>query len=150
MSLIKSIGVIALCYIGCVLAFDLAGVLLVTFLPEPGGYRLNGSAGFGSVALYYAVWLVAGCFAGAFFISLSLEATKLNTLVQRQPLIIPGIALVLSVALILFFYAVGEMQDPRFNFSNDYYVPGHRNVTYTYFISFLLICLLLRNREKKK
>jgi hypothetical protein len=149
MSFIKAIGVIVLCYIGYIVAIDLIAVLLVTILPEPGDRRLNGSAGFGSLALYYAVWLVAGCLAGAFFIMQSLERTKGNVLIQQRPLLIVLTALLLSAGLILFFYLLGEMPDPRVTYSNSYYVPGNRSMTWTFFISFLLVSFLFRNMEKK-
>lgn len=148
MSFLKAISVIILCYIGWIVVIDLAAVLLVTILPEPGGRRLNGTAGFGSMALYYAVWLVAGCLAGAFFVMQSLEFTKTNVLVKKQPLIIISIAVVLSFVLIALFYFLGEMQNPRYSYSIDPYVPGNRNLTFTFFISFLLASFLLRNMEK--
>lgn len=148
MNIGKSIGVIALCYIICVIVLDIAGALLVTILPEPDSVRLNGTAGPGSTALYYTVWLVAGSIAGAFFISSSLEATKNNALIQQKPIVIFIIALFLSVALTLFLYSVGEMKKPGWSYDQNHYVPGHRYMTFVFFISFLFTTYLLRNMEK--
>lgn len=138
MSLIKATGIMILCYLACVILFDLAAVLLVTILPEPGARRLSGQAGLGSKGLYYAVWLVSGCFAGSVYSAISFAYTHTSPVVSSMPGIIFLMALLLSVALVLFFYSIGEMQVPRFN--NDYYVPGHKNMTYTFFISFLGLC----------
>lgn len=138
-------------YLGCIIVFDLAGVICSILLPEPGGRRSGGQAGFGSIALYYAVWLVAGCFAGSFFCSLSIEFTKKNAIVQKNPIVVLLTAVLLSAVLILFFYSVGEMLNPVVNTFNDYYVPGHAGMTYTYFISFLLssvVQIIVSNRKK--
>ncbi|MBO9633287.1 MAG: hypothetical protein J7578_09225 [Chitinophagaceae bacterium] len=142
MSISKAIGTIILFYFGCVVLFDLAGVICVTLLPEPGGRRLGGQSGFGSRALYCTVWLVAGIFSGSFFCSLSIGFTKSNPVMQKMPFIILLIALFLSGALILFFYSIGEMLSYRVNTFHDYYVPGHVGMTYTFFITFLLSCLV--------
>lgn len=139
MNLIKATGIIILCYLVCIILFDLITVLLVTILPEPGARRLNGQAGFGSKVLFFVVWLVSGCFAGSIYSAVSFAYTQRNPAVNAMPGIVFLIALLLSIALVLFFYSMGEMQVPRFN--NDYYVPGHTHMTYTFFISFLGICL---------
>ncbi|HMU46753.1 MAG TPA: hypothetical protein PKC72_10320 [Chitinophagaceae bacterium] len=149
MTFLKALRTIVLICLASLIIFDIAGVLLVTILPGPGSRRLGGYPGFGSVALYYTVWLVAGCFAGFFFSMYSFEKTASNVLIRQKPIIVFITALVLSIILILVFYWLGEMQNPRYNFNNDYYVPGHRNVTFAYFISFLLVCLLSRNIGKK-
>lgn len=149
MAFLKTFGAIILFYFASLIIFDLAGVLLVTILPGPGSRRLGGYPGFGSVALYYTVWVVAGCFAGLFFSMFSFEKTASNVMIRNRPILVFIIALILSTILILVFYSLGEMQDPRYNYNNDYYVPGHRNVTFTYFISFLLVCFLARNMGKK-
>lgn len=151
MGVIRSIGIIILFYLGCIIVADLAGVICATLLPEPGGRRLGGQAGFGSIALYYTVWLVAGLFAGSFFGSLSIGFTKKDPVLQRFPAIILLIALVSSSAFIFFFYSIGEMQMPVFNSFHDYYMPGHADMTYTFFISFILSCLIqliVSRREK--
>lgn len=142
MSISKAIGTIILLYLGCVVLFDLAGVICATLVPEPGGRRLGGQAGFGSKALYFSVWLVAGIFSGSFFCSLSLGFTKNNLVIQKFPVVILLIALLLSAALIFFFYSIGEMLSYRVNTFHDYYVPGHAGMTYTFFISFLVSCLV--------
>ncbi|MBS1608975.1 MAG: hypothetical protein JSS70_09480 [Bacteroidetes bacterium] len=149
MSLLKSVGHIILFYFVWIVATDIAGVLLVSILPEPDSHTLSGHAGYGSMALYYTVWLVAGCFAGAAFTIHCIEKTKKNQLVQQKPLLIFIIALLLSAALILIFYLVGEMEVPDLDYSSDYsYVPGNRYMTFTFFISFLLITLLLLKADK--
>ena len=148
MSLLKSIGLIILSYFIRIVLTDIAGVLLVTILPGPDSYTFSGHAGYGSIALYYVVWLIAGCLVGAFFTSRSLEITKGNQRLQRKPVVIFIIALLLSAMLILFFYSVGEMAVPVWDSSSNYYVPGNRNMTYTFFISFLLITGLLLSKEK--
>ncbi len=140
MSFLKVCGYCFLCYCGCIVVTDLAAVLLVTLLPEPGGRRLNGQAGFGSKVLYYAVWIVAGCIASAFYSAASLEHIQSNKLMPKTPWIVFVLALVFSALLIVLFYSIGEMQVPQFN--SDYYVPGHKQMTYTFFISFLTICFL--------
>ncbi len=148
MPFLKALGIIILCYLAALLLFDIAGVLVVTLLPTPDSRRLGNYPGFGSVALYYAVWLVAGCFAGSFYAIHSVDKTKDNELIRQRPVIVFVTALVLSAVLIFVFYLLGEMQNPRFNTNHDYYVPGHRNVTYTYFASFLLMSFLLRDYGK--
>ncbi len=149
MGLLKSIGVIILSYFICIVLIDIAGALLVTILPEPNGYTFSGHAGYGSIALYYVVWLVAGCLAGAFFTSYNFKTTKGNGLVQQNPIVIFIIAMLLSAMLILFFYSIGEMAVPVWDYSSNYYVPGNRYLTYTFFISFLLITLLLLKNGKQ-
>ena len=128
---------------------DVFGALLVTILPEPGSYTFSGHAGYGSIALYYIVWLVTGCLAGAFFTSHSVKTIKGDGAVQRNPIVIFIIAMLLSATLILVFYSVGEMAVPVWGYSGDYYVPGNRYLTYTFFVSFLLITLLLLKKEKQ-
>lgn len=149
MGLLKSIGLIILSYFIWIVPIDIAGALLVTILPGPDSYTFSGHAGYGSIALYYVVWLVAGCLAGAFFTSHSFKTTKGNGLVQQNPIVIFIIALFLSVMLILFFYSVGEMAVPVWDFSSNYYVPGNRYMTYIFFISFLLMTGLLLNEGKR-
>ena len=155
MALLKSTGLIILSYFTWIVLTDIAGVLLVIILPEPGGRTLSGRPGPGSVALYYAVWLVAGCFAGALFTSHSFKPTKGDDLVQQKPMLIFTIALLLSAILILFFYSVGEMIVPDWEYGGNYYVPGNRYLTYAFFISFLLTTFWLlhegkySNRNKK-
>ncbi|RZS75130.1 hypothetical protein [Pseudobacter ginsenosidimutans] len=148
MSFLKACMYCLLCYIGCIAVIDLAAVLLVTLLPGPGGRRLNGQAGFGSKILYYAVWLVAGCIAGTVYSAGSLALTGSNGLIRKQPVWIFILALVFSILLIAFFYSMGEMLVPQYN--NDYYVPGHAYMTWTFFISFLVICLLNCMLSKKE
>lgn len=141
MNLLKASGFILLCYTGCIVVTDLAAVLLVTLLPEPGSRRLNGQAGFGSTLLYYAVWLVAGCIAGFIYTAACLENLPSDKLFRKAPVMVFMLALIFSVLLIMLFYSIGEMQVPQFN--NDYYVPGHAYMTYTFFISFQAVCLLI-------
>ncbi|MGN6294071.1 MAG: hypothetical protein ACTHMV_15095 [Chitinophagaceae bacterium] len=149
MSLLKAIGIIILCYLIPAIVIDIAGVLLVTILPGPGSRRLNGNAGFGSTALYYVVWVTAGCLAGFFFTVYSREATRASIAIQRRPILIFIIGLLLSAGLLLLFYATGEMNGSWISLGNNYYVPGHRNVTYIFFISLLLVSLLLLKMEKR-
>jgi hypothetical protein len=148
MSFPRVCGYCLLCYVCWIFVVDLAAVLLVTLLPEPGGRRWNGHAGFGSKILYYAVWLVAGCMAGAIYSGASLEHTRSNRLVRKAPVMVFILALVFSTLLIMLFYYIGEMQTPRFNY--DYYVPGHAHMTYTFFVSFLAVCLLNCIHTKKE
>lgn len=148
MAMLKSFGLIILSYFIWTVLADIAGVLLVIILPEPGGRTLSGRPGPGSIALYYVVWLVAGCFAGAFFTSHSFKPTKGDDPVRQKPIGIFIIALILSAILILFFYSVGEMAVPNWDYGGNYYVPGNRHLTYAFFISFLLITLLLLNDGK--
>jgi len=150
MHLAKAIGYIILCYSGSIVLVDLAAVLVVTILPSPGARRWGGYPGFGSTALYYAVWLVAGCFAGSFYWAYSSEVTRKNVFIHNNPSFIFLAACILSAGLIVIFFLAGEMLNPRYNFNNDYYVPGHRNMTYTFFGAFLLMCLILLRTVKKK
>ncbi len=150
MSLQKSISYIILFYFVWIVITDIAGVLLVSILPEPDSHTLSGHAGYGSIALYYTVWLVAGCIGGAVFTIYSIEKTKKNQLVQQKPMVIFIIALLLSVILISIFYLIGEMNVPDPDYSSDYYyVPGNRYMTFTFFISFLLVTLFLLNTENR-
>jgi len=149
MSLSKSIGIIVLSYFICFAITDVAGAILVTIVPGPGSQTFSGHSGYGSIALYYVVWLVAGCFGGAFFASNSLNKTKGNERIQRSPMIIVAIGLLLSAALILIFYSIGEMGVPDLSYSSNYYVLGHRYLTYTFFTSFLAVAFLLLKPGKQ-
>ncbi|PZR29207.1 MAG: hypothetical protein DI535_04110 [Citrobacter freundii] len=147
MALLKSIGRIFLSYLLWIVLIDIGGALLVTILPGPDSYTFSGHAGYGSIALYYVVWMVAGCLAGAFF-TISFKTGNEKDLPQPKPILIFIIALLLSAALICFFYSVGEMARPDRDYSGNYYVPGNRYMTYTFFSSFLLITFLLLNDKK--
>ena len=149
MIFLKTIFIIAMVYFGCIVVFDIAAVLLVTILPEPDGYRLNGHPGFGSVVLYYVVWFVAGSLSGASYTMASLEVVEKKYQMGNKPVIIFSNAIILSALLIFIFYAIDEMKNPHNNYNNNYYVPGHKKVTYVYFISFLIMCLLLLKMNKK-
>jgi hypothetical protein len=149
MSFLKAIGISILIYIICIVVVDIGAVLIAFFLPEPGGRRLSGGAGFGSTALYYVLWAVAGCFGGVFYIATSLDKTQSCKLVQQYPVTVPGIALVLSAILIVVFYAVGEMNTYSYASSDFYYVPGHRYMTYTFFVSLVLTSFFLSYKEGK-
>ncbi|MES2774443.1 MAG: hypothetical protein V4722_09675 [Bacteroidota bacterium] len=137
MGLPKAFSIVVLYYLGCFIVFDIAGALLVTILPEPGGYRLNGSPGFGSMALYYTVWFVTGILSGAIFTTAGRDSTSNCLLVQKYPIVISAMALLLSAGLIAAFYFFGEMN------AHGYYVPGNRYMTYTFFISFLVAHIVL-------
>lgn len=150
MSFFKTICIIILCYLIPAIVIDIAGALLVTILPGPDSRRLNGNAGFGSTALYYIVWMTAGCLAGFFFTTYSREATRASIMIQRRPFLIFIIGLLLSAGLILLFYTTGEMNGSWISSGNNYYVPGHRNVTYTFFVSFLLVSFILLKMEKSR
>lgn len=150
MGSLKSIGVIALSYLIYVALTDIAGALLVTVLPGPDSVTFSGHSGYGSVALYYVVWFVAGCFAGAFFTAYNFkDKKKADEPVQENRLLIFMIALVMSAGLILFFYSVGEMNEVDWDYSSNYYVPGNRSLTYTFFGSFLAVMVLVLGSGRK-
>ncbi len=135
MNLVKSILVASLLYCFWIVVLDIGAALLVTILPEPGARRLNGNAGFGSLALYYTVWAVAGFFAGFFYIGSGVDSLKENKGMMRDVIIALAVAIVLTYLLIDQLYRMNEM--------NKYgiYVPGNEYMTLTFLGAFFLAIL---------
>jgi hypothetical protein len=120
-------------YIIVVVVADLVGVLAVTIFDIFIGR-------FG--ALYYTIWLVIGVFGGIFYMG----ACQKGSPGQYSPadgILATLVSLVLSTVLIFVFYQLGEM--PTNVGDHDYYVPGHKYVTYTFFITFVVTAFLGRN-----
>jgi hypothetical protein len=148
MNMLKAIGKLLLIYVASFVAVDIAGALLVTILPSPGGRRMGGGPGFGSLLLYYVVWIVAGCFMGLFYTEGGREKTTNSIHIQRHPLIVPAAALIFSILSIILFYALGQMSVYRYANSDFYYVPDNRYMTYAFFISMLATSLFLTRHAR--
>lgn len=136
MNLIKSILIASLLYCFWIVIIDVAGALLVTILPGPGSRRLNGNAGWGSLALYYAVWSVAGFFAGFFYIGSCINALKGAKGMLQDAILALTVAGALTYILVRQLYQLNEMN------ANDIYVPGSENLTLTFLGVFFLACLI--------
>ncbi len=146
MNLVKTIFIASLLYCFWIVVIDIVGALLVSVLPEPGARRLNGSAGFGSVALYYTVWLVAGFFAGFFYIESCINALKENKGMLQDAIIAFAVAVALTYVLVRQLYKMNEMS------AHDIYVPGNEYMTFTFLGAFFLASLIgiyIQYREYK-
>jgi hypothetical protein len=127
-------------YIIVVVVADLTGVLAVTLLDII-------FTRFESGALYYAIWFVLAVFAGIFYISVFLQRSR-GQLSPGDGILASSVSLVLSALLIIIFHLAGEMQASVANY--DYYVPGNKYVTYTFFITFVATAFLCRNFVAQK
>jgi hypothetical protein len=123
------------CYIIVVVVADLVGLLAVTILDILFGR-------FDSGALYYAVWMVIGVFGGIIYSSTCQQAGG-GQYAPGDSILATSVSLVLSALLIFLFCQSGEMLTTVAKY--DYYVPGHKYVTYTFFITFVVTAFLGRN-----
>ena len=139
--MLKHFLVAALCFLLIIAVADVAGVILVTVLD----ILFNR---FKSGALFYTVWLVAAIFAGTFYMALCLDKTRSDSHPKGNQFIAIVSALIMSVTCILIFHQLGEMSVTAPD--NDYYVPGHRYVTYIFFIAFVMTAFLVRNLGVEK
>ncbi len=122
-------------YIIVVVVADLAGVLAVNIFDVLFGR-------FDSGALYYAIWLVIGVFGGIFYWGAYQQASR-GQYSPGDGILVISVSILLSTLLIFIFYQSGEMSTTAAKY--DYYVPGHKYVTYTFFISFVITAFLSRN-----
>ncbi len=136
MKLVSSILVTSLIYCFWIVILDIGAALLVTILPEPGAIRINGNAGFGSLALYYTVWAVAGLFAGFFYVGSSVDSMKENKGMMKDAIIALGVAAVLTYVVIEQLYRLNEMN------KSGIYVPGNEYMTLTFLGAFFLAILV--------
>ena len=118
-----------------VVVADLIGVLAVTIFDILFDR-------FDSGALYYAIWLVIGVFGGIFYISACHQWSG-DQYSPGDGILATSVSLVLSALLIFVFYQLGEMSTNVTTY--DYYIPGHKYVTYTFFITFVSTAFLGRN-----
>lgn len=132
----KKILTAFVCYIIVVVAADLVGVLAATIFDIILGSKYD------SAALYYAIWFVIGVFSGIFYMGACLQRTQ-GEAAPGDRILATLVALALSTLLIYIFYQLGEMSTNVDNY--DYYVPGHKYVTYTFFITFVVAGFLARN-----
>ena len=135
MSLTKSILIIIACYVSAIIAFDIIGVVINSIID------IFGSRG-KSTMLYYTIWFVAAVFAGMLYFNVAYSYVKTNNADKSNNWIIIVIAIALSALAFIIFYTQGQMQETEM-----YYVPGNPNMTYTFFITFLLSALLGKNLE---
>ena len=131
----KKILTAFVCYIIVVVVADLVGVLAVTIFD----ILLDR---FDSGALYYAIWLVIGVFSGIFYMGACQQGSR------GDGILAASVSLVLSTLLIFVFYQLGEMLTNVDDY--DYYVPGHKYVTYTFFITFVVTAFLVGNIAVKE
>jgi hypothetical protein len=130
--MVKKILTACVYYIIVVLVADLAGVLAVTLFDIL-------FIRFDSSALYYAIWLVIGVFSGIIYMGIFRQGeSKLQDPVNGIVTVL--VAVVMSSLLILAFHLIGEMHTNVAAY--DYYVPGHKYVTYTFFITFTAAAFL--------
>ena len=131
----KKTGTAFFYYIIVVVVADLAGMLAVNIFDILFGR-------FDSAALYYAIWLVLGVFGGVFYWGACQQASR-GQYAPGDGILVISVSILLSALLIFIFYQSGEMSTTVSNY--DYYVPGHKYVTYTFFISFVITALLSSN-----
>lgn len=135
MNHVKSVLVASLLYCFWVAFLDIGAALLVTILPEPGARRLNGNAGFGTMALYYTIWAVAGFFAGFFYVGSNINTLKKNKEMVKDAIIALAVAVICTYVLLEQLYNLNEMN------KSGIYVPGNESMTLTFLGSFFLAIL---------
>jgi hypothetical protein len=129
-------------YIATVVVLDIIGVAAV-FLAE---VFLNRGK---SEALFYAIWLVAAVFNGLFFISFAYKKAIQNKTIAARNWLVPLTSLVLTIIALFIFQRSGQLQ-PAAYASYNHWVPGHRGLTLTYFITFTLSAFFFHNMENWK
>ena len=142
MNTIKASVIIISFYFTTVIAFNIIGVLANSLLDIFAGRSK-------STLLYYTVWFVTAIFAGCIYFLMATDYIKANTFYNKNSWFIITVSIILSAFAIYIFNTDGQMQNQTFNI--NYYVPGNKSMTYTYFITFNFAAIFVRyaNNSKK-
>lgn len=89
--------------------------------------------------LAYPLWGVIAVFNGFYFSSTGLAKLSSGYLARKKSILVLIVSLLLSILLLYFFHAFGQMEPIGFD---NYWVPGHRGLTLTYFL-FLNISVIV-------
>ena len=139
MSTTKATLIIIAFYIASIVSFVIIGVLANSLFDVFGG---RGK----SVLLYYSVWFVAAIFAGSIYYLMAYDYVSDNEFFKNNNWMLLIMAIVISILAIWLFSVNGQMQQGSARV--NYYVPGNANMTYTFFITFILATIFARFATK--
>jgi hypothetical protein len=140
----KKILTAFVCYIIVVVVADLVGVLAVTLF-DILIFDILFDSRFDIGALYYAIWLVIGVYGGIYYTSACEQGSR-GQYSPRDGILATSVSFVLSTMLIFLFYQLGEMSTNAAKY--NYYVPGHKYVTYTFFVTFVATAFVVNYRGR--
>jgi hypothetical protein len=126
--------------LACLAVTDIAGVAVV-FVAEVFSGR------FESNMLYYAIWLVAGIFCGMYYTAFAAATAAQSPFLKARLWLTPLTAAAISALLIYVLRLLNEL-DARGG--GDHWVPGHKGLTFTFFICFVSSCFFFQHAMKNR